>query len=215
MMNVPAVFLDKDGTLIEDVPYNVDHSYIRLIPGALDGLARLQAAGYRLVVVTNQSGVARGYFGEEEVAAVGAYLTRTLAASGVTLTGFYFCPHLAEGCVEEYSFACGCRKPEIGLILEAARCHDLDVTRSWFVGDIASDIEAGRRAGCRTVLVGDPGHRASELDAGIEPDRVATDLAEAARVIIASDEGRLADDARVGGRLAPAARDTPRVVFGP
>jgi D-glycero-D-manno-heptose 1,7-bisphosphate phosphatase len=183
-MGSPAVFLDKDGTLIEDVPYNVDPSFIRLMPGAHEGLAKLQEAGYRLVVVTNQSGVARGYFTEREIEAVGAYLARTLAVSGVTLTGFYFCPHLADGCVEGYSFACGCRKPEIGLILEAARRHDLDLPRSWFVGDIASDIEAGRRAGCRTVLVGDRGQIATELSAGPAPDRVAADLAEAARAII-------------------------------
>jgi D-glycero-D-manno-heptose 1,7-bisphosphate phosphatase len=183
-MGSPAVFLDKDGTLIEDVPYNVDPSFIRLMPGARDGLARLQAEGYRLVVITNQSGVARGYFSEGEIEAVGEYLTRMLAVSSVTLNGFYFCPHLAEGCVERYSFACGCRKPEIGLILEAARRHDLDVRRSWFVGDIASDIEAGRRAGCRTVLVGDRGQIARELAAGAEPDVVAADLVEAARAIV-------------------------------
>ncbi len=150
---LPAVFLDKDGTLIEDVPYNVDPDLIRLAPGAVAGLPLLHAAGYRLIVISNQSGVARGLFPEAALAGVEARLRALLADLGVPLAGFYYCPHHPEGSLPDYAFACACRKPEPGLILRAAREHGTDLARSWFVGDILDDVEAGNRAGCRTILV--------------------------------------------------------------
>ena len=188
-MGDPAVFLDKDGTLIEDVPYNVDPALVRVMPGAREGLRLLHDAGFRLVVITNQSGVARGYFGEDQIAALGLHLTSVLDEWGVPLAGFYFCPHLPDGSVAAFAVACECRKPEPGLIVRAARMHGIDLPRSWFVGDIASDVEAGRRAGCRTLLVGDEALIARETRAGARPDRVAPDLWEAARIIVA--EGSL------------------------
>jgi len=184
-----AVFLDKDGTLVEDVPYNVDPRFVRFMPRAVDGLRELQRAGYRLFVVTNQSGVARGYFDEDAIRAVGSYITQTLASEGVALDAFYFCPHLPEGVVEAYSISCGCRKPEAGLILEAAERHGIDLSRSWFVGDIASDIEAGRRAGCRTVLVAAGSQIDREVRSGNEPDLIVPDLLEAARAIAGRETG--------------------------
>ncbi len=180
----PAVFLDKDGTLIEDVPYNVDPALVRLMPGARDALRLLHDAGFRLFVITNQSGVARGYFGEDDIAALGVHLTRMLTDWGTPLDGFYFCPHLPGGSVEAFAVECGCRKPEPGLILEAARLHHLDLARSWFLGDIASDIEAGRRSGCRTILVGPPAQVEPELLQGAAPDHIASDLREAARIVV-------------------------------
>jgi len=189
---VKAVFLDKDGTLIEDVPYNVDPEFVRLMPRAAQGLRSLQRQGYALFVVTNQSGVARGYFEEAAVAAVGRHISDVLHDAGVDLRGFYFCPHLPTGVVDEYSFACECRKPEAGLILEAARDHDIDLARSWFIGDIASDIEAGRNAGCRTILVAELRQAAREMRTGNEPGAVAVDLFEAARLIARLDAARFA-----------------------
>ena len=148
-----AVFLDKDGTLIKDVPYNVEPGLIRLLPGVARSLRTLHAAGYRLIVISNQSGVARGYFPEEALAEVEARLRTLLAEAGVPLTGFYYCPHHPEGTVPEYAVNCYCRKPEPGLLLRAALAHNIDLSRSWFIGDILNDIEAGRRAGCRTMLL--------------------------------------------------------------
>jgi D-glycero-D-manno-heptose 1,7-bisphosphate phosphatase len=181
-----AVFLDKDGTLIEDVPYNVDPERIRLMSGAAEGLQRLHRAGFRLIVVSNQSGVARGLFAEDALTAVEARLRTLLAEVGIPLAGFYTCPHLPEGCVPAYTRACDCRKPEPGLIRRAAREHAVDLTRSWMVGDILNDIEAGRRAGCRTVLVDNGGETERRITPARTPEYVVRDLRQAAWIIVAS-----------------------------
>ncbi|MPZ13117.1 MAG: HAD-IIIA family hydrolase [Chloroflexi bacterium] len=151
--SAPAVFLDKDGTLIDDVPYNVDPGRVVLTKGAIEGLRLLHAAGFRLVIVTNQSGVARGLFPESALVAVEERLRELLASAGVPLVGFYYCPHHPDGVVRAYARACGCRKPEPGLILRAADELRLDLARSWTIGDISSDVEAGRRAGVRSILL--------------------------------------------------------------
>ena len=116
-----AVFLDKDGTLVEDVPYNVDPRLVRLSPGAAPAARRLREAGYALIVVSNQSGVARGYFKRSALRAVEERLRSLLADAGVPLTGFYDCPHHPEGVVPQYAVTCKCRKPRPGLLLRAAR----------------------------------------------------------------------------------------------
>src|SRR3954465_8436251 len=148
-MDRPAVFLDKDGTLIEDVPYNVDPERIRLAAGVAEGLPRLRSAGFRLILVSTRSGVARGSFPGGAIGPVRERLRELVAGVGAEIEGFYYCPHHPEGAVPRYSMACGGRKPEPGRTLEAARDHDIDLDRSWFVGDILDDVEAGRRAGCR------------------------------------------------------------------
>jgi histidinol-phosphate phosphatase family protein len=117
---VPAVFLDKDGTLVEDVPYCADPERMKLLPGAGPALRSLHEAGWRLAVVTNQSGVARGLFPESALAAVEARLREVLAAEGVPLAAFLYCPHHPDGVVPAYAVHCDCRKPEPGLILAAA-----------------------------------------------------------------------------------------------
>src|ERR1041385_6917616 len=111
-----AVFLDKDGTLVNDVPYNCDPGRIRWLPGAIDGLRRLQRANYRLIVVTNQSGIAHGRFTEGYFAAMIAGMGRMLASRGVRLDGCFYCPHDAGGCVSRYALSCACRKPAPGLL---------------------------------------------------------------------------------------------------
>ncbi len=175
-MAVNAVFLDKDGTLVENVPYNADPAKIRLAAGAGEALRAMQAAGYRIFVVSNQSGVARGYFPERALAGVLKRLRELLVAQGVELAGFYYCPHHPEG-------GCACRKPAPGLILRAAHEHEVDLKRSWLVGDILDDVEAGRRAGCRTVLI-DNGNETEWRDgAERKPDFKVADLPGAARVI--------------------------------
>jgi histidinol-phosphate phosphatase family protein len=181
-----AVFLDKDGTLVVDVPYNVAPERIRLTHGAVEGLQALHAAGYPLIVVSNQSGVARGLFTEEALAAVEARVRMLLGAVGVPLAGFYSCPHHPDGVVSRYAVSCHCRKPAPGMLEQAARKHGIDLARSWLVGDILHDIEAGRRAGCQTVLL-DVGH---ETEWERTPDRVphytVDNLTDAARVILAN-----------------------------
>lgn len=151
-----AVFLDKDGTVIEDVPYNVDPERICLTRGAAAGLRALHTAGYRLIVVSNQSGVARGYFPETALAGVERRLRELLADQGVPLAGCYWCPHHPRGVVPAYTCDCTCRKPAPGMLLQAARDQGIDLAASWMIGDSPADVEAGRGAGCRTVLVGGP-----------------------------------------------------------
>ena len=149
----PAVFLDKDGTLIPDIPYNVDPERISLVPGAGEALRDLRDAGYVLCVVSNQSGAARGYFPEPALAGVRERLQSLVERTGAELAGCYFCPHHPEGLLPGLALACNCRKPATGLFERAARDLDIDLSRSWMVGDILDDIEAGRRAGLCTVLV--------------------------------------------------------------
>jgi D-glycero-D-manno-heptose 1,7-bisphosphate phosphatase len=179
-----AVFLDKDGTLVDNVPYNVDPGRIRLAAGAEVGAPLLHAAGYALIVISNQSGVARGYFPEDALTAVEARLRELLGRLGVPLTGFYYCPHHPDGRAGSYAVACPGRKPEPGQILRAAREHRVDLARSWLVGDILDDVEAGRRAGCRTILL-DVGHETEwDLTPSRTPHAIARSLREAALCIV-------------------------------
>ena len=178
-----AVFLDKDGTLVEDVPYNADPARVRLAPGAGAALRALSDAGFALVVVSNQSGVARGYFDCTAVDRVGAHLQQLLAPAGVRLDGYYYCPHHPEGHVAPFARRCPCRKPAPGLLYGAAQELGIALERSWMVGDILDDVEAGRAAGCRTVLV-DRGHETEWRPGPLrEPHERVTSLEEAARRI--------------------------------
>jgi D-glycero-D-manno-heptose 1,7-bisphosphate phosphatase len=182
----PAVFLDKDGTLIDDLPYNVDPARIQFAPGAAHGADLLARAGYALVVVSNQSGVARGMFAEEALTAVERRVRELLADFGVPLAGFYYCPHHPAGVVPHYSQSCNCRKPQPGMLLQAANDLNLLLHESWLVGDILDDVEAGNRAGCRTALI-DNGHESQwKWNPRRRPDVVAEDLAAAARAILAA-----------------------------
>lgn len=185
-MSIPAVFLDKDGTLLEDVPYNVEPERMRWTPRAADGLRLLDHAGYRLVVVSNQSGVARGMFPEEALVRVHRQLAEMFQRIGTPLADFYYCPHYPVGKVAPYATTCQCRKPLPGLIVRAAHEHQLDLERSWMIGDILDDVEAGHRAGCRTILL-DNGHETLwEITPCRIPDRLARDLADAAEIILSS-----------------------------
>jgi D-glycero-D-manno-heptose 1,7-bisphosphate phosphatase len=152
-MPVPAVFLDRDGTIIREEHYLSRPAQVALLPGAGAAIGRLNAAGVPVVVVTNQAGVARGYFPECRVAEVHARLSELLAADGAAVAGYYHCPHHPAAVIDEYRIDCECRKPRPGLLLTAARELGLDPARSWMVGDKRSDLEAGAAAGCRTVLV--------------------------------------------------------------
>ncbi len=167
----PAVFLDRDGTLIADVGFVHERGDVRMLPTVADALRRLAGAGYACVVVTNQSGVGRGYFDEATVHAINAEIVAQLGACAVAVDAFYYCPHYGAGC--------DCRKPEPGMILAAARDHGIDVGRSAVVGDRASDIELGQRLGIPGVLVPGP-----IPYAGPEPDFRARTLLEAADWIV-------------------------------
>jgi D-glycero-D-manno-heptose 1,7-bisphosphate phosphatase len=180
-MSRPAIFFDKDGTLIEDVPYNVDPARIVLAPHAREGVKALADAGYAIVVVSNQSGVARGMF---EEAALDGVRERLEDLLGRRLDGFYCCPHHPDGVVRDLAKDCVCRKPMPGLLHRAAAELDLKLSTSWMIGDILNDVEAGRRAGTRTVLM-DNGNETEWIDGALRrPDCRVADVGEAALAIL-------------------------------
>lgn len=178
-----AVFLDKDGTLVRDVPFDVDPDRIRLAPTAAAAVRLLQARGLPLIVITNQGGVALGRFPLSALDAVSTRLAELLDEAGARLSGFYACPHHPEGHVAPFAEPCTCRKPQPGLLLRAATEHGLDLGRSWMVGDILDDVEAGRRAGCRAALVDNGGETVWRRGPYRDPDLVAPDLLTVARHI--------------------------------
>ncbi len=185
-----AVFLDKDGTLVANVPYNVEPGRIRLVSGARAAARAFAGAGFELVVVSNQSGVARGLFDERALAGVEARIRQLLADAGVVVAGFYWCPHHPDGSVARYAIRCGCRKPAPGLLRRAARDLGISLQESWMIGDILDDVEAGRRAGCRTVLVNNGGETEWVMSPQRQPDLVAADLQEAAEIVGRALQGR-------------------------
>lgn len=180
-----AVFIDKDGTLIHNVPYNADPALIRLLDKAAAGLKLLKDAGYLLIVISNQSGVALGYFQEEDLDGIRRKLQEELSQEGVALDGLYFCPHHPEGIVEEYALACECRKPKPGMILQAAANFNIDLRQSWMIGDILHDVEAGNKAGCNTILIDNGNETEWKLTPDRQPTELARDIFEAAKKIIA------------------------------
>src|SRR5262245_33354588 len=176
-----AVFLDRDGTLIEEVNYLAEPEQVRLIAGAADAVRSLNDAGGLVVVVTNQAGVARGLFPESRVHAVHERLTALLAEHGARLDGFYYCPHHPSEGVGEYRRECDCRKPKPGLLRVAARELDIDLSRSWMIGDKVTDAQAGAAAGCRTILVR-TGH-GRELPAELPLASVVDDITAAVEIV--------------------------------
>lgn len=199
-MSVKAIFLDKDGTLIEDVPSiselrtelhtepRTDPRSISLVPGAGDALRLLSDLDYRLFIVTNQDGIARGAFPASAIDRVHHRIADLLFREQVQLGGFYYCPHHPAGTMSHYARACNCRKPQPGMLLQAAREHDIDLGASWMIGDLLHDVEAGSRAGCRTILV-DSGNE-TEWRLGVHriPTRIVYDLYAAAAVIGLTDQ---------------------------
>lgn len=149
----PAVFLDRDGTINVEAGYIHQVEDLHLMPGAGAAIRRLNQAGVPVVLATNQSGPARGYYPESHVHALHARLTALLAAEGAHLDALYYCPHLPDGTVPELSGPCRCRKPEPGMLEDAACDLAIDLKRSYMVGDKATDVEVGHRAGAKAVLL--------------------------------------------------------------
>jgi D-glycero-D-manno-heptose 1,7-bisphosphate phosphatase len=187
-MTRPAVFLDRDGTIIEDAGYLADPAALRLFPWSAAAIRRFNDAGFAVVVVTNQAGVARGLFQEETIGAVHTALSAALSVAGATIDAYYYCPHHPEGVVDAYRISCGCRKPAPGLVRDAARDLALDVSRSWMVGDKWSDVACGAAAGTRTVLLragGGAAQQTSPADAAeVRADAILNNLMEAAEWIL-------------------------------
>jgi D-glycero-D-manno-heptose 1,7-bisphosphate phosphatase len=178
-----AIFLDKDGTLIPDIPYNVDPALITLSSQAEIGLQQMAQAGYKIIIISNQSGVAKGFFPESELKAVEKRLEALLAALDVHLDGFYYCPHHPDG-LAPLNIECNCRKPKSGLLLTAAEDKQIDLSASWMIGDILNDVEAGNTAGCRTVLIDNGNETEWIMDDNRKPDLTVNNINEAAAYIL-------------------------------
>lgn len=176
-----AVFIDKDGTLVEDVPFNVDPALLRFTPGALAALRLLAGAGFVLVVVSNQAGIALGRFDRAALRRLQLALARRLDDAGIALGGFYICPHAPDA---DGAPACACRKPAPGMLLAAMATLHLDAAQCWMVGDILDDVEAGHRAGCRSALLDAGNETVWRRGPGRTPDLVGRELEAIAREIV-------------------------------
>jgi rfaE bifunctional protein nucleotidyltransferase chain/domain len=172
----PAVFLDRDGTLVEYVDFLHEPEKLKIIPGVFEAIKKLRAGGYRIVVITNQPGIGMGYFTKEDFFGVNRAFLRHASKEGALIDKIYFCPHnQADGC--------DCRKPEPGMINRAVAELNLDLSKSYFVGDTTMDIEAGRRVGCKTILV-KTGLGGSDKTLAVKPDMEVESLTEAAKHIL-------------------------------
>ena len=179
-MAFKAVFVDRDGTINVNVEYLDDPKKLKIYPGVAEGLKKLKENSFKIIVITNQSGIARGFFSEERLKEIHQKMREELSKKGATIDGIYYCPHHpADGC--------SCRKPETALFHRAARDFNLDLKISWVVGDSWRDIEAGRRIGAKTILVKSGPSRGNE-DCD-PPDSIAENLLEAANLIL-SESGR-------------------------
>jgi D-glycero-D-manno-heptose 1,7-bisphosphate phosphatase len=178
----PGVFLDRDGTVIRHVPYLSDPAKIRLLPGAAGAIRELNQAGIPVILVSNQSGVARGLMQEADVRAVNREMEARLKRRGAYLDRIEYCPHYAQGKIPRYAVACGCRKPAPGMLRKAAKALGIDLSRSLIIGDNLSDLEAGWRAGTATLLLLS-GHgkatRKALQNTGRRPDKIISSLAQA------------------------------------
>lgn len=210
----PAVFLDRDGTLIEDTHYLVDPRHVRLLRGAAEALRRLQAAGFACVVVTNQSAIARGMLTEDGLRRVHEELSRQLAERGTALDGFYYCPE-APGADDPTVVEHPDRKPGPGMLLRAAAELGLDLGASWMIGDAISDALAGRNAGCRGSILVRTGRRPHEITGdGAQGFPVCADLLEAIGLILdqtgnAGAVNRPGDGSHADGCQPASAQSSP------
>jgi len=156
MKKIKAAFFDRDGTLIEDVVYLSDLNQIKILPGVIELCSSLQKSGYKLFVVTNQSGIARGFFDEDFVIKTHEYLKELFAKENVFFEKFYYCPHHPEKAVtKKYLKDCSCRKPNAGMLYDAAKEFNIDLSQSLMFGDKEKDIKAGQAAGCKSFYIQD------------------------------------------------------------
>jgi D-glycero-D-manno-heptose 1,7-bisphosphate phosphatase len=185
-----AVFLDRDGVINEEEEYLSDPSKLRLVPGVADATRRLNERAVPVIVVSNQSGVARGYYPESQIAILHHALEEMLATEGARIDRFYYCPHHPEG-QGKYRIDCDCRKPKPGLLIRAARDMGLNLKKCAVIGDKASDMGAGVSAGCKTILVmtGQGRKEWSSWNEEFQPSHVAADLSDAVEWLLSDGAG--------------------------
>lgn len=173
----PAVFLDRDGVLTEENGYVCSIEELHIFPYAEECIRQIKAKGYYAIVITNQSGIARGFFTESMLVKMNDYLKRTIGADEI-----YYCPHHLKGKIKEYAIDCNCRKPKTGMIKAACKEFSIDIEKSFLVGDRASDIMAGQNAGIRTVLL-ESGYGTAKLEGNVTPDYIFKDLRNVIQIL--------------------------------
>lgn len=184
-----AIFLAQDGVLFDAESETVDPTRLRLAPAAASALPLLHASGYRLFILAEYPGIALGHYTEDALVPLQARVRQLLTDLGVPLTGFYYCPHDADGSVDAYAYSCLCRKPAAGLLQRAAGVHKLDLGASWVIGDLLDDVEAAHNAGTHGVLIDNGRETEWRTDTHRRPEAIAVDLAEAAVIIASSARG--------------------------
>jgi D,D-heptose 1,7-bisphosphate phosphatase len=178
-----AVFIDKDGTLIKNIPFNVNPLLVGFEKKVMDGLRLLQQHGFKKIIISNQPGIALGYYEEQALEKVNRQIQEMLRPYSISIDAFYYCPHHPQGKIEAYAVQCNCRKPMPGLIERAAYEHDIELHNSWMIGDILDDVEAGNKAGCATILVNNGGETEWVLNEERMPGHIVKDFFQAAAII--------------------------------
>lgn len=212
-----TVFLDRDNTIIEDPGYLSDPADVKLLPGADLAIKSLRQGGYKVVVVTNQSGIARGLLTEHRLQEIHAELRRQLDERGAGVDAIYSCPYLPDAPIDKYAVDSDLRKPKPGMILQAAEEMNLDLHNSWVIGDRPRDVEAGRRAGCRTIRVRTPassGGSAGHEDP-ILADYTVRNLVDAARVVLREGDRAPAEAAQTPPQTRPTPPAAPKPAAKP
>jgi len=181
-----AVFVDRDGTIVEDIGYMNSPEQIKFIPGSLEAIKKLNNAGYKVIVITNQAGVARGLVAEDMLQTIDKTLHKLILNSGAHLDGLYYCPHHPEYGVYPYKQVCECRKPHPGLLKRAQKHFDIDLSLSFMIGDKATDVEAGKRAGTKTIFLLTGKGKKEESKIKDQPNHIAKNLLEAVKWIVES-----------------------------
>jgi D,D-heptose 1,7-bisphosphate phosphatase len=179
-----AVFLDRDGTIIEDVGYLNSPDQIKFIPGSVEAIKLLKDAGYKVIIITNQAGVARGLISEDMLQTIDKIIHKWILHGGGHLDGIYYCPHHPEHGVYPYRQECECRKPNLGMIKKATKAHNIDLSQSYIIGDKATDVETGQRAGIKTVMVLSGLGKEEKKLLKNPPDHVAENLLAAVKWIL-------------------------------
>ncbi len=207
-MSDKAIFLDRDGTIIEDPGYINHPDQVKLLGGAAEALNELSAMGYKLIVVTNQSAVARGIVTEKALSQIHNRLERLLDEKAVHLEAIYYCPYHPDGTISKYRKESDWRKPNPGMLLAAADEMDIELGDSWMIGNSGRDVDAGRQAGCKAILIDNPSHYKQFEPGRLEPDFGAVNMKEAVNII--KKHHRSAATPEIQNQPAVAANPQPK-----
>ncbi len=178
-----AIFLDRDGVINDDRGYIYKIEHYKFISGVFEALQLLQKHNYKIFIVTNQGGIGKNYYSQDDYQILTNWIKQQLKKNNLEITQIYHCPHHPEAVIERYKVVCDCRKPKPGMLLQAAKEHNILLSSSFMIGDCTTDIQAGKSAGCKTILV-KTGYGGSDKICLIKPDYISENLLQAARLVL-------------------------------